>query len=94
MHGAIRTTSTTRQDQGVSGYSPMFRLYRVSARVNGHVANSRQLSASSWSCLYWSAYLVVSFEKSMFAGHVRDASLAVLRACKAGGGHALMQHDA
>ena len=28
MHGAIRTTSTTRQDQGVSGYSPMFRLYR------------------------------------------------------------------
>ena len=86
MHGAIRTTSTSGQNQGVSGALPlMFRGHRVFARVNGHVANSRQLSASSWSCLYWSAYLVVSFEKSMFAGHVRDASLAVLRACKAGG---------
>ena len=85
MHGAIRTTSTTRQDQGVSGYSPMFRLYRVIAQLTDSGAHSRLVQASSWSCLYWSAYLVVSFEKSMFAGHVRDASLAVLRACKAGG---------
>ena len=86
MHGAIRTTSTTRQDQGVSGALPlMFRGHRVIAQLTDSGANSRQLSASSWSCLYWSAYLVVSFEKSMFAGHVRDASLAVLRACKAGG---------
>lgn len=74
MHGAIRTTSTTRQDQGVSGYSPMFRLYRVSARVNGHVANSRQLSASSWSCLYWSAHLFATSEKPMFAGADGGAS--------------------
>ena len=85
MHGAIRTTSTTRQDQGVSGYSPMFRGHRVIARLTDSSAHSRLVQASGWSCLYWSAYLVVSFEKSMFAGHVRDASLAVLRACKAGG---------
>ena len=51
MHGAIRTTSTTRQDQGVSGALPlMFRGHRVIAQLTDSGAHSRLVQASGWSC--------------------------------------------